>query len=404
MKTIYKIAAMLVASVVLLSSCHKRGECIELPEEGVLRVTSSDIQWLRTAGNSWVENDAIGVFAFTSGQTLSETSLFDSNANIKFVTKGNGQFVHESTAVKLPSVNSVDLVAYYPFNESVENFTYSFNNSDQSDLAKIDLLYANNAKGLSATKSDANMNFFHMLTSIIIELNPNGAELVAPVMAIEGALVDGSMSLVDGVVTTGSTKANPTITMPKANAKGLMIGEMILPPQTYDGNKITLKIGDKPLSGLIPNFTTKSGFRYILKVNYVKEGAQGTAELRVDSSTIKDWNTDPEVDIPEMDINDKVTVEVVEVKVTPEAHTMNVGESLTLGVTVSPDNASDKSVVWSSNAPDIASVENAVVKALAAGTAVITAKSANGKEGSCTVTVKEVNPDKSIPDVPGENL
>ena len=391
---------MLVASVMFLSSCHKRGECIDLPVKGALQITASDIQWLRTAGNSWVENDAIGVYAFTSGEALSAESIYDGKANIKFTTDGTGAFT-TSPAIILPAVNSVDLIAYYPYSESVKDFTYDFDTSDQSDLAKIDLLYANNAKGLSATKSDAKMNFFHMLTSIIIELNPNGAELAAPVMAIEGALVDGSMSLEDGVVTTSSTKANPTITMPEANAKGLMIGEMILPPQAYKENKLTLKIGtDKVLSTTIPNFTTKSGYRYILKVNYVKD----SAELRVVSSTIEDWNTDPAVDIPEMDINDKVTVEVVEVKVTPETHTMNVDESLTLTYSVLPENASDKSIVWSTSAPEIASVENAVVKALKAGTAIITAKSANGKEGSCTVTVKEVNPDKSIPDVPGENL
>lgn len=63
--------------------------------------------------------------------------------------------------------------------------------------------------------------------------------------------------------------------------------------------------------------------------------------------------------------------------------------SITLAATVSPANAGNAAVTWSSSAPLVAGVsENGTVTALSAGTAVITATTAEGGfTASCTVTV-----------------
>ena len=65
------------------------------------------------------------------------------------------------------------------------------------------------------------------------------------------------------------------------------------------------------------------------------------------------------------------------------------GANGTLSATVLPDNATDKNVTWSSDKPDIASVDqNGVVTPKAAGTAVITVTTEDGnKTAACTVTV-----------------
>lgn len=54
------------------------------------------------------------------------------------------------------------------------------------------------------------------------------------------------------------------------------------------------------------------------------------------------------------------------------------GGSVTLTATVSPANASNKTVTWTSSAPTVASVVNGVVTALSAGTADITATTEDG--------------------------
>ncbi len=83
-----------------------------------------------------------------------------------------------------------------------------------------------------------------------------------------------------------------------------------------------------------------------------------------------------------------VQVTDVELDITQKA--LNVGDTFTLTANVKPNNATDKSVTWSSSNTSVAMVdENGVVTAVAEGTATITATASNGVEASCTVTVKQ---------------
>ena len=71
--------------------------------------------------------------------------------------------------------------------------------------------------------------------------------------------------------------------------------------------------------------------------------------------------------------------------------TQQIGGSIALVATITPDNTTDKTVTWSSSAPTIASVDsNGKVTALAVGTTTITATTANGLTATCSVEVKEV--------------
>ena len=63
-------------------------------------------------------------------------------------------------------------------------------------------------------------------------------------------------------------------------------------------------------------------------------------------------------------------------------------DKMTLTATVTPDNASNKTILWTSSDESIATVKDGEVTALKVGEAVITAKSADGdKKASCKVTV-----------------
>ncbi len=69
--------------------------------------------------------------------------------------------------------------------------------------------------------------------------------------------------------------------------------------------------------------------------------------------------------------------------------TLTEGDTGSLNVSVNPDNATDKTVVWTSSDESVATVDqNGVVTAVAPGSAVITA-SAGGKSDSCEVTVQQ---------------
>ncbi|MBQ9547707.1 MAG: Ig-like domain-containing protein [Bacteroidales bacterium] len=98
------------------------------------------------------------------------------------------------------------------------------------------------------------------------------------------------------------------------------------------------------------------------------------------------------------------TVDVTGISLSETSKTLNPGESFMLTATVTPDNATDKSVKWSSSDETVVSVEqNGKVTALKTGTAVITAK-AGDKTATCTVTVKPVEVSKLTLDKSSETL
>lgn len=71
--------------------------------------------------------------------------------------------------------------------------------------------------------------------------------------------------------------------------------------------------------------------------------------------------------------------------------TINVGKTVTVKATVTPANAANKTLAWTSSNTKIATVSNGVVKGVKAGRVVITAKTTDGSNisATCTVTVKQ---------------
>ena len=71
--------------------------------------------------------------------------------------------------------------------------------------------------------------------------------------------------------------------------------------------------------------------------------------------------------------------------------TVNVGKKVTVKATVTPANADNKTLAWTSSNTKIATVSNGVVKGVKAGRAIITAKTTDGSNisATCTVTVKQ---------------
>ena len=83
---------------------------------------------------------------------------------------------------------------------------------------------------------------------------------------------------------------------------------------------------------------------------------------------------------------DSGSVAVTSVELNKTSTSITVGGTETLTATVKPDNATDKSVTWTSSDSTVATVEKGVVTAVKAGEATITAK-AGDKTATCAVTV-----------------
>lgn len=88
--------------------------------------------------------------------------------------------------------------------------------------------------------------------------------------------------------------------------------------------------------------------------------------------------------------NVTVAVPVTSLSLDKDTLRLAVGASDTLTASVLPEDATDKAIIWTSSDPAVATVdENGVVKAIAKGTATITATAADDRdvEAACTVTV-----------------
>ena len=101
-------------------------------------------------------------------------------------------------------------------------------------------------------------------------------------------------------------------------------------------------------------------------------------EAQAESAGLKEGNTST------------TKVEATSVKLNQTSVTLEEGETVALSATVSPSNATDKSVTWSSSRTSVATVSSSGrVTAEGEGTATITAKTANGKTATCTVKVEK---------------
>lgn len=71
----------------------------------------------------------------------------------------------------------------------------------------------------------------------------------------------------------------------------------------------------------------------------------------------------------------------------PEALELKVGEAKVLNVTITPENATDRSVVWTSTDYSVVTVENGTITCRKAGKATIVVTASNGKRAFCNITV-----------------
>lgn len=115
---------------------------------------------------------------------------------------------------------------------------------------------------------------------------------------------------------------------------------------------------------------------------------QGTYQV----SYSKDGNESKKVDVPSFKT---LPVGVQSVTLDVEDLTLDIGQTHQLVATVKPDNATDKSVSYSSDNASIVSVtNNGLIEAKASGSAKVTVTTTDGnKTAIVNVTVKEPIPD-----------
>ena len=82
------------------------------------------------------------------------------------------------------------------------------------------------------------------------------------------------------------------------------------------------------------------------------------------------------------------SISVTDITLNKDKLSLDVGEKEILTATITPYNATDKTVMWESSNTKVATVVNGEVTAVGVGSAVITATTVDGKSAVCKVTVK----------------
>lgn len=214
-------------------------------------------------------------------------------------------------------------------------------------------------------------------------------------------------------VTANKTKVNPgdtvTFTVSIGAVEKLRSLEFVLDVpagMTYVANsaktannlKDTLGTAAADWTELTKKFTaygdgayTNSKDTVLLTFNCTVDTAAGLGSKNVTIKEVVVGNSeDVEIDntvSPAVVTVEAKTIKVTSVAVSPKTLNLEVGQTRTLTATVTPDNATDKTVTWTTSNDKVATVANGVVTAVGKGTAIITA-AAGGKTATCTVTVK----------------
>ena len=164
---------------------------------------------------------------------------------------------------------------------------------------------------------------------------------------------------------------------------------------TVNKSKLTLNVGDKKTisTTVTPKSATYKKVSYTSsapKVASVSSKGKITA-MKAGTTTITVKAKDGSGKKAKVTVTVKAVVKVTNITISATKSTLSVGETTTATAKITPSNAANKSVTWSSSNASVAKVDNTgKITALSAGTATIkaTAKDGSKKYGSVKITVK----------------
>lgn len=243
----------------------------------------------RVTGNTWDSKDAIGVF-MKQGTGLSNVLA----SNKKYTTEGNGNFSGDgSEVINYPDTGSVDFIAYYPYTANLSGTTLPVSVATQTNLSAIDVLYSNNATGLSKASGTANLNFAHKLAKIEFTVKAgNGvADVNGLSVAYKNVNTTASLDLATGTLSGAATPKDVTAKT-TAKAPGQFV-EAILLPGDYSAKTVVFTLASGTYTWTLPaNTTFDVNKKYTFDIT-LQTSSTGNQVAVTGAGTITDWTNVP---------------------------------------------------------------------------------------------------------------
>ena len=391
----------------------------------IASVSGSPFEW-----NVRGEYEANDQYDARNGSVVFKTNL----KQVTVPVSQEGKPVIHVTGVSLsPEVLSLDVGNDYNLTATVSpsdaaNKSVSWKSSDPS-VASVNNSgrVSGNAAGtatISVTTVDGNYTAYCAVTVGVpvsyIDLSPTELTLTVGESQTLTATVHPSNAS-NKSLTWSSSRTSVATVDNKGKVTAVGAGSAIIIVSTADGSKaatcsvtvkskvsvqsvsvspstLTLTVGDKqkltatvsPADAYNKNVSWKSSNNNVASVDSggtVSAVSAGTATITV---TTQDGNRTATCQVTVK----AATVSVTGVTVTPSSLTLPEGQTHGLTATVSPTNATNKNLSWSSNNTNVATVDqNGKVTAITPGYANITVKTEDGnKTATCYVTVQTASP------------
>lgn len=368
----------LMTILTVIGACQKN-EVASISESATIHATIENEDATKTVMDEnnnilWSENDRIIAFMKSS---------FGHKYQVKpsFVGKSYAEFslVSSGDSNDLFAGNEWDHnVVYYPYSENIKclksGANYALEVNLPAEQTYVPDSFANGSMAMVAVSESNNITFKNVLGGIKLQLK--GTQKVASIK-IEGK---NNEKLSGSATVTAYTDENkPAITMASGASKsvtlncgsGVQLNEstatefiISLPPVLFSQG-FTVTVAD-------------TGYN-----TYTVETDKANTVLRSSILTMPAFKLGetPDSEAPENAV-DMIIFEISKLTVVPET-------TYALTVDFEPFDAADKTLLWNSSDPSVASVDAyGVIKALADGKSTITAVAVGGATASCTITVK----------------
>ena len=278
--------------------------------------------------------------------------------------------------------------AYYPVTTGTSMTAFTVP-ADQSSVEKIALAdYMTRQQVISRPEggSDIQMQLKRKMARVIVRISGFGSQYFDDQKTVSNVRIYSEASgIADGNPTGSTTEIQPYA--PGNGGQGSTFTALVVPGYGDSGARF-IQLSDGEGSTLIvkgiPELEAGNSYTFNLVV--------GKNRIEVASVTVTDWTTGETLDGGQA--QEQLSVPVTAITLNKTATTITAGQTETLSVSsVTPDNATDQTVTWSSDNEAVATVDaDGKVTAVALGTANITATANDGSgvTATCAVTVNKV--------------
>lgn len=293
---------VLYAIVLLLAlgSCTREAQQeTESGKQQFVRFTSVvEGTYTRAAGASWSPGDAIGVYMKNNGSELSTGSIVGEGNNVEYFTEnGDGNFLPASTYLSFPDDGAkVDFIAYYPYQETINNFIYSVDVTNQTSPEAIDLLYADKLEGIGERSNALNLSFSHQLSRLVLNIKSvEGTSLSGLTVSVSGVKTKGEFKLADGTLAINANSKG-VVDMNMVRGEGLVAEAILLPEGALVDVELVFNQYGKTHKQALNNIKLEKGYTYTYTVNF----KNGEGEIDPEAKYAK-WRETPIITKSQMD-------------------------------------------------------------------------------------------------------